>query len=67
MESWNVKGKDKETKKISENYNDVLKSTGQKPLQTLGLQLLKKRLWHSCFPVYFAKFLRTYFLQNTSE
>ena len=28
--------------------------------------LLKKRLWHICFPVNFAKFLRTRFLQNTS-
>ena len=28
--------------------------------------LLKKRLWHRCFPVSFAKFLRTPFLQNTS-
>ena len=28
--------------------------------------LLKKRLWHSCFPVNFAKFLRTPFLQSTS-
>ena len=28
--------------------------------------LLKKRLWHRCFPVNFAKFLRTTFLQNTS-
>ena len=28
--------------------------------------LLKKRLWHSCFPVNFAKFLRTPFLHNTS-
>ena len=27
--------------------------------------LLKKRLWHRCFPVNFAKFLRTLFLQNT--
>ena len=26
---------------------------------------LKKRLWHRCFPVNFAKFLRTSFLQNT--
>ena len=26
--------------------------------------LLKKRLWHSCFPVNFAKFLRTPFLQK---
>ena len=28
--------------------------------------LLRKRLWHSCFPMNFAKFLRTPFLQNTS-
>ena len=28
--------------------------------------LLKKRLWHRCFPVNFAKFPRTAFLQNTS-
>ena len=29
--------------------------------------LLKKRLWHSFFPVKFAKFLRTPFLQNTGS
>ena len=28
--------------------------------------LLKKRLWHKCFHVNFAKFLRTAFLQSTS-
>ena len=28
--------------------------------------LLKKRLFHRCFPVNFAKYLRTRFLQNTS-
>ena len=28
--------------------------------------LLKKKLWHRCFSVNFAKFLRTRFLQNTS-
>ena len=28
--------------------------------------LFKKRLWHRCFLVIFAKFLRTSFLQNTS-
>ena len=28
--------------------------------------LLKKRLWYRCFPVNFAKFLGTPFLQNTS-
>ena len=26
-----------------------------------------KRLWHNCFPVDFVKFLKTPFLQNTSE
>ena len=29
--------------------------------------LLKKRLRHRCFPVNFAEFLKTPFLQNTSE
>ena len=28
--------------------------------------LLKKRPWHRCFPVNFAKFLRTHFLKNTT-
>ena len=28
--------------------------------------LLKKRPWHRCFPVNFAKFVRMSFLQNTS-
>ena len=38
-------------------------------MQALGLwpaTLWKKRLWHKRFPVNFAKFLRTPFLQNTS-
>ena len=30
------------------------------------ITLLKKRLWHRCFPVNFAKFLRTCSLQKTS-
>ena len=29
--------------------------------------LFQKRLWHRCSPVNFAKFLRTPFLQNTSQ
>ena len=29
--------------------------------------LLKKRLWHRCLPLNFAKFLRTSFLQSTSR
>ena len=38
-------------------------------LQASGLRpatLLKKRLWHRCSPINFAKFLRAPFLQNTS-
>ena len=33
----------------------------------MPVTLLKKRLCHRCFPVNFAKFLRTPFSQNTSE
>ena len=36
-------------------------------LQAEPATLLKKRLWHRCFPVNFVKFLRTPFLQNTSR
>ena len=32
-----------------------------------SVSLLKKRLWNRCFPVNFAKFSRTPFLQKTSE
>ena len=35
-------------------------------LVKLESTLLKKRLWHWCFPVNFAKFFRTPFLRNTS-
>ena len=38
-------------------------------LQVSGLRpatLLKKRLWHGCFPVNFVNFLKTPFLQNKS-
>ena len=36
--------------------------------QALDLQLcLKKNLWHRCFPVDFAKILRTTFLRKSSE
>ena len=54
---------------------NVAKFTGRHLCQSLffnkvaslrSATLLKKRPWHMCFPVNFAKFLRTYFLQNTS-
>ena len=33
-------------------------------LQARSATLLKKRLWHRCFPVNFAKFLRTTFFKE---
>ena len=49
---------------------NLAKFTGKHPCQSLTSQILcnfikKKRLWQRCFPVNFAKFLRTSFLQNT--
>ena len=44
---------------------NLAKFTGKHLCQSLCLRpatLLKKRLWHSCFPANFAKFLRTPFL-----
>ena len=55
---------------------NLIKFTGKHLCQSLFLNkvaghrpanLLKKRLRHRCFPVNFIKFLRTPFLQNTSE
>ena len=52
------------------------KFTGKRLCQSLFLNkvaglkpatLLKKRLWHRCFPVNFLKFPKTSFLQNTSR
>ena len=47
--------------KISQNSQETTWEPGLRPAT-----LLKKRLWHTCFPVNFAKFLRSPFLQNTS-
>ena len=45
----------------------LTKFTKKTPVvESLFWNLLKKRLWHSCFPVNFAKFLRTPFSQSTS-
>ena len=38
----------------------------RKHLCLTPVTLLKKRPWHRCFPLNFAKFLRAPFLQNTS-
>ena len=57
------------------NLRNFTKFTGKHLCQRLffnkiadlrSATLLKKKLWHRCFPVNFAKFLRTPFLQNTS-
>ena len=48
-------------KGVLENFAEF---TGKHLCQSLFS--LKKRLWHRGFPVNFAKFLRTPFLQNTS-
>ena len=51
---------------------NLAKFTGKHLCQRLffnkvaGCNLLKKSLWHRCFPVNFPKFLRTPFLQNSS-
>ena len=39
------------------------KAAGMRPK---ACNFIKKRLWRRCFPVNFAKFIRTPFLQNTS-
>ena len=46
-----------------DGLRNFAKFTGKYLCQSLFLQ---KRLWHKCFPVNLAKFLRTPFLQNTS-
>ena len=54
---------------ISKNIqeNTCVRVSFFRKLQALGLAtLLKKRLRYRCFPVNFAKFLSTSFLQNTS-
>ena len=53
------------------NENQTLKCEGAETVaQTCSVKkvsatLLKKRLWHRCFPVNFAKFLRTPFFYRT--
>ena len=55
-------------------FKNFAKFTKEKPVseslfnKVAGLRsaaLFKKRLWHSCFPVNFVKFLRTPFSQRT--
>ena len=54
--------------KISQNSQENKKTLCQSLFfQASGLQLLKKRPWYRCFPVNFARCLRTPFLQNTGD
>ena len=49
--------------RLADSFDKQLMNRSSRPEPAT---LLKKRLWHRCFPVNFAKFLRTPFLQNTS-
>ena len=53
----------KKTHKISRKTH-VLESLFNKVAGVRPAILLKKRLWHRCFPVNFTKFLRTYFTEH---
>ena len=48
-------------------WKDLCQSLFLIKLQASHETLLIRRLWHKCFPVNFAKYLRTPILQNTSE
>ena len=48
------------------DLNLVGGKTLEETMSSWPATLIKKSLWHRCFPVNFAKFLRTSFLQNTS-
>ena len=60
--SWNA---------LKEKFHSVsflleISQNSQENTCSIHLFLIKRKLWHKCFPVNFAKFLRTLFLQNTS-
>ena len=48
--------------KISDNSQENTRARVSFLIKLQASGLLKKRLWHRCFPVNFAKFLRTPFL-----
>ena len=55
------KEEDKEKQKEEENHEEKFRRLMEEELEIdlRSATLLKKRLWHRCFPVNFAKFLRT--------
>ena len=44
-----------------------LRAWGKPKVKVNTFNFITKRIWHRCFHVNFARFLRTAFLQNTSE
>ena len=56
----------KKTEKLFLEISHKIHKENTCVLESLFKNLLKKRLWRSCFPVSLAKPLRTSFSQNTS-
>ena len=58
------------TRQTRKKLHQLLKKNSQEDtcstVSFFSATLLKKSLWYRCFPVNFAKFLRTPFLENTS-
>ena len=55
------------TRSIFWYHDRVMCDMQKQPPEVLGLRpitLLKKRLWHRCFPLNFAEFLRTHFVME---
>ena len=51
----------------AEAYLELCRSSHHRWSIKIGVAtLLKKKLWHRCFPVNFAKILRTHFRKNSS-
>ena len=73
-QTWKVKIKIHKNTAIRRQPPEVFNKKGFLKISQNSLEnacarasfLKKRRLWHKCFPVNFAKFLRIPFLQNTS-
>ena len=67
QKNWDVNTSEAATRVVL--YKKVFFEISQKSQKNTCARvsfLLKKRLWHRCFPMNFAKFPRTTFLKNTS-
>ena len=51
---------------VKKVFLEILQYSQEKTCARFSFLILKKSLWHRCFFVNFAKFVRTFFLQNTS-